>query len=444
MFDADYKWKDANISIPNELFRSGEENEDKRTGILEVFDRYNFTIKEDEPLDKEVAVDPEMLGKVFENMLDISERKKNGAFYTPREIVHYMCQESLIHYLDNVLNSGTSSYQELGDGQTKLFGGSTDKKGNLKLELAHSDNVRVPKKDIEDFIRNGHSYLENDINALKKIEKIKAGEQKSTEAELKLSESIRLYAEFIDQKLTDIRICDPAIGSGDFPVGLLHELVNAMLVLKSHFSYDYLTEKLKGFGFEHRESISESRYIYRLKVFITTYDKPWYEFVKTNYLNKTPSWKCFEIYAGRSKKGFTIPIVKEIKVQGNNDHLNYFIQTTENYHDAGDNKASGVYLRSAFEAILKQFCFGKVTVKFVIDQSKLKTDEFWSATKKFVHGRPNPTTYNLTQITKDEIDNLLPLVLNPLSHNDINKNEHSSEINRTINILRTLKNELNV
>jgi type I restriction-modification system DNA methylase subunit len=68
---------------------------------LDVFDRYNFTIKEDEPLDKEVAVDPEMLGKVFENMLDITERKSKGAFYTPREIVHYMCQESLIHYLDN-------------------------------------------------------------------------------------------------------------------------------------------------------------------------------------------------------------------------------------------------------------------------------------------------------------------------------------------------------
>src|SRR5690606_37295233 len=79
------------------------------TGVLDVFDRYNFTIKEDEPLDKEVAVDPEMLGKVFENMLDIKERKSKGAFYTPREIVHYMCQESLIHYLDNALNSLKSS-----------------------------------------------------------------------------------------------------------------------------------------------------------------------------------------------------------------------------------------------------------------------------------------------------------------------------------------------
>lgn len=174
------------------------------------------------------------------------------------------------------------------------------------------------------------------------------------------------------------------------------------------------------------------------QIFITTYDKPWYEFVRTNYLNSNRSWKCFEIYSGRSKKGFTIPVVKEIKGHGNNDHLDYFIRTAERYHSSGDNKAAGVYLRSAFEAILKQFCFGKVTVKFMTDQSKLKADEFWNATK-----RHNQAT-GLTQNTKDEIDNLLPLVLNPLNHNDINKNEHSSEIGRTLNTLKTLKTELNV
>ncbi|OQB31012.1 MAG: recombination protein F [Bacteroidetes bacterium ADurb.Bin174] len=180
------------------------------------------------------------------------------------------------------------------------------------------------------------------------------------------------------------------------------------------------------------------------QVFITTYDKPWYEFVKTNYLNSNQSWKCFEIYAGRSKKGFTIPVVKEIIGRGNNSHLDFFIQTAENYHNSGDNKAAGVYLRSAFEAILKQFCFGKVTVKFVVDQSKLKADEFWGATKKYIDKHPNPEDYNLTPNTKDEVDNLLPLVLNPLNHNDINKNEHSGEIERTLNILKILKTELNV
>lgn len=257
LFEADYNWLEADIQIPNTLFRSGEEKEEKRVGILDVFDRYNFTIKEDEPLDKEVAVDPEMLGKVFENMLDITERKSKGAFYTPREIVHYMCQESLIHYLDNALNSGTSSYQELGSDQTKLFGGSTNKKGNLKIELEHTDNIRVPKKDIETFIREGHFALENDERVASK------GETKTYQYQL--PESIRKNADLIDKQLSSIKICDPAIGSGAFPVGLLHELVNAMLVLKPHLSYDYLTGKLKGFGFTHRESISDSRYIYRLK-----------------------------------------------------------------------------------------------------------------------------------------------------------------------------------
>lgn len=259
LFEADYNWLEANISIPSTLFRNDEKNKagDIGTGILDVFDRYNFTIKEDEPLDKEVAVDPEMLGKVFENMLDITERKSKGAFYTPREIVHYMCQESLIHYLDNALNNGTSSFQELGSDQTKLFGGSTDKKGNLKIELEHGNQILVPKKDIELFIREGHFALENDERVAAK------GETKTYQYQL--PESIRKNADLIDQKLSSIKICDPAIGSGAFPVGLLHELVNAMLVLKPHLSYDYLTEKLKGFGFTHRESISDSRYIYRLK-----------------------------------------------------------------------------------------------------------------------------------------------------------------------------------
>lgn len=223
LFEADYEWEKANITIPAELFRNEEKTKagDTGTGVLDVFDRYNFTIKEDEPLDKEVAVDPEMLGKVFENMLEITERKSKGAFYTPREIVHYMCQESLIHYLDNALDG------------------------------------KVKKEDLETFVRDGHFALENDERVAAK------GESKTYRYQL--PESIRQNADKIDEKLSSIKICDPAIGSGAFPVGLLHELVNAMLVLRPHLSYDYITRKLKGFGFEHRESISDSRYIYRLK-----------------------------------------------------------------------------------------------------------------------------------------------------------------------------------
>ena len=97
-----YQWELTNIVVPDDMFSNDTPTKegDTGTGILDVFDRYNFTVNENEPLEKEVAVDPEMLGKVFENLLEINDRKDKGAFYTPREIVHYMCQESLITYLD--------------------------------------------------------------------------------------------------------------------------------------------------------------------------------------------------------------------------------------------------------------------------------------------------------------------------------------------------------
>ena len=104
---ADYDWRKTDIILPNKLFTNTERNDagDIGTGVLDVFDRYNFTVNEAEPLEKEVAIDPEMLGKVFENLIEENRRKGLGSFYTPREIVHYMCQESLINYLDTVNRS---------------------------------------------------------------------------------------------------------------------------------------------------------------------------------------------------------------------------------------------------------------------------------------------------------------------------------------------------
>jgi len=65
----------------------------------DFLDAFNFTIYEDSPDDHTVAVDPEMLGHIFENLLE--DNKDKGAFYTPKEIVYYMCQESLTEYLKN-------------------------------------------------------------------------------------------------------------------------------------------------------------------------------------------------------------------------------------------------------------------------------------------------------------------------------------------------------
>ena len=194
LFEADYDWRNETITIPDSIFHNADKTKagDVGTGILDVFDRYNFTIKEDEPLDKEVAVDPEMLGKVFENMLEVTERKGKGAFYTPREIVHYMCQESLIHYLEKVVGPDTDS--------------------------------AIPKADLEWLIRHGHLALENDQRVLN------AGRETATYS-FSSPDAIRQQAAAIDAALADIKVCDPAIGSGAFPVGMLHEIVHAREVL---------------------------------------------------------------------------------------------------------------------------------------------------------------------------------------------------------------------
>jgi adenine-specific DNA-methyltransferase len=84
------------IEIPNSLFDPGESN-----SVLNFFNSYNFTVAENVEGDEDVAVDPEMLGKVFENMLEVEERGKSGTFYTPRGIVHFMCSEVLARYLSD-------------------------------------------------------------------------------------------------------------------------------------------------------------------------------------------------------------------------------------------------------------------------------------------------------------------------------------------------------
>lgn len=250
LFEADYDWENDHIAIPNELFRNTEKigkNGDIGSGVLDVFDRYNFTIKEDEPLEKEVAVDPEMLGKVFENMLEVTERKSKGAFYTPREIVHYMCQESLIHYLDNAVNTYSKTYQELGNSQIKMFGNEVKK--DQQSIMFEKESIRIPKEDIEIFIRKGFFTLENDQRV------IRVGKE-TVSYHFQLPETIRNHAELLDQKLIEIRVCDPTIGSGAFPVGMLHEIVNARLVLKPH---------LKNQGNPVNLENPDSDYAYQLK-----------------------------------------------------------------------------------------------------------------------------------------------------------------------------------
>ncbi|WP_312332514.1 Eco57I restriction-modification methylase domain-containing protein [Sphingobacterium sp.] len=143
--------------------------------LFEFFSQYNFTIDENSPEEQEVGIDPEMLGHIFENLLE--ENKDKGAFYTPKEIVHYMCQESLIQYLRTHLP-----------------------------ECA--DNESEATKAIELFIRKDEVGNRTDkknfvVSNAKRIEAI----------------------------LDKVKICDPAIGSGAFPMGMLQEIFKAKMTL---------------------------------------------------------------------------------------------------------------------------------------------------------------------------------------------------------------------
>lgn len=179
-----YDWVYTDIHLPNELFSNSDRTKegDTGTGILDVFDRYNFTVKEDEPLEKEVAVDPEMLGKVFENLLEVKDRKSKGTYYTPREIVHYMCQESLINYLVTNLEN------------------------------------QVSEEDIRTLVQVGETAVEHDSRV------VIAGEETDTYS-FKLPKSVRQHAKQIDEALGEIKVCDPAVGSGAFLVGMMSEIV---------------------------------------------------------------------------------------------------------------------------------------------------------------------------------------------------------------------------
>jgi hypothetical protein len=168
--------------IPNELFFAGETqvdlNKDCGTsnkkynvrGLIKILSQYNFTIDENDPNDTEVALDPELLGKVFENLLASynpetasTARKSTGSYYTPREIVEYMVNESILAYLKTTL----------------------------------PDNIE------EDKLRYLLDY-NSDVNPFE-------DDKKTT---LKIIDAVE-----------KIKILDPACGSGAFPIGVLHKLV---------------------------------------------------------------------------------------------------------------------------------------------------------------------------------------------------------------------------
>jgi len=202
-----YNWQENDILLKNETFDE----------IFNTFDLYNFTVREDEPLEKEVAVDPEMLGKVFENLLEVKDRKSKGTYYTPREIVHYMCQESLINYLDAAVNTQTEAVVPQKPQQKNIFG--NDDPEQLSITTEKYQPV-ISRQSIEEFIRLGQFAIQHD-------KQVEAKGRETRDYSYHLPEDIRKNASLLDNKLSGIKICDPAIGSGAFPVGMLHEIVRA-------------------------------------------------------------------------------------------------------------------------------------------------------------------------------------------------------------------------
>lgn len=133
--------------------------------LFDFFGQYNFTIDENDPNDHEVGIDPEMLGHIFENLLE--DNKDKGAFYTPKVIVQYMCQESIIEYINTKINNGE----------------------NTEVKIA-----------IEDLIRNKLAEKCSNLDLVQPISKA----------------------------LFEVKICDPAIGSGAFPMGILNVIYQAI------------------------------------------------------------------------------------------------------------------------------------------------------------------------------------------------------------------------
>jgi hypothetical protein len=167
------------------------------------------------------------------------------------------------------------------------------------------------------------------------------------------------------------------------------------------------------------------------------YDKPWYEVIKF-YLQNDPNWKSVEFLARKNQFGYDQPIIRYADDGKNGDHIKRYIDFAEQHYNSGDNKAAGVYLRSAFEFILKRYCKKKnLRVRFEIDIMTLKSDDFWQTIKDFQVA--NSTKCNLTQQTIADVELCRKFVLNPLCHQDQTKHESSQEIQNAIDVIKKLK-----
>ena len=210
------------LYVPNLLFFSDKEIVDLNAaygtrskqyevrGLIHILDTYKFTVTENTPIEEEVALDPELLGRAFENLLasynpetGTTARKQTGSYYTPREIVDYITDETLIAYLKQKLIAHHESRNALAPtvppAQLDLGGRAEPVQTQIDTQgtaLSEDQNKRI-EKDLRDLIAYNdtlHRFSKDESNAL-----ISA--------------------------IDTIKILDPACGSGAFPMGVLHKLV---------------------------------------------------------------------------------------------------------------------------------------------------------------------------------------------------------------------------
>ncbi|WP_313707603.1 Eco57I restriction-modification methylase domain-containing protein, partial [Planktothrix agardhii] len=207
------------LSVPNELFFGNFQDVDLNAdfgtsrkkyqvrGLVEIFKSYKFTIAENTPFEEDVALDPELLGQVFENLLaaynpetQTTARKQTGSFYTPREIVNYMVDESLIAYLKNYLPSPPAPLPQ----------GEEGKKQEESQSLTPPSPQGEGGRGDEGRLRHLLSYTDEP--------------HQFTDAEV----------ERLIQALDNCKILDPACGSGAFPMGILQKMVHILSKLDRH------------------------------------------------------------------------------------------------------------------------------------------------------------------------------------------------------------------
>jgi len=175
---------EQNITLPASLFED----------LFTFMASYNFTVDENDPDDAEVGVDPEMLGKIFESLLE--DNKAKGAFYTPKEIVRYMCKESLIAYLSSRVSETPSP------------------SGRDLVNLVDSaDTPNCERSDANNNLQDQQDFASATSRSIRRFVET-----------YEMQPELEPYRDTLDTALREVKICDPAIGSGAFPMGLLNQL----------------------------------------------------------------------------------------------------------------------------------------------------------------------------------------------------------------------------